>query len=767
MAEREPAATAFRSAGRTGPAPERDSSTGAPELIVGAKLRPPPRRSDSWIRRDRLLARLDSARDRELVLVDAPVGYGKTVLLADWAGSEAHQRKVAWLSLDPLDSDSSRFLAHLVAAIRRAFPGFGEGVVTALGGPDPRGPSLLSGLINELSELPDPLLLVLDDYHAVRGATVHETMARLLEQLPPTVELAIATRSDPALPLGRLRAAGQVLELRAADLAFDEADVEALLSASGVNLPPSVVRELVERLEGWPAGTYLAAVSLRDEENPEDFVHRFTGSHRHIADYLTEEVLRRQPEGMRNFLARTSIFHRFSAEVCDAVLERTDSRVLLDHLEQWNLFLVGLDDHREWYRYHHLFHELLAADLTRREPTAGAVLHHRAGLWFASHGLVEEAIDHMLEAGDRSLAGSLITRHWRTFVNSGRTETVRAWIVALGEDAIKADPVVALTAAWIAALEGEPDQLPELLAAAERGSFEGPLPDGTASLESGVALIRGIFGFDGFHQMGASLRRAAELESRPGSPWMGYVLLGLGVMALLSGSPEEARARFREGLNVSPHNEPIARLALLSELSLAEGELGNPDEALRLAEQARLIGEEAGLSEDPRSSFALMAMGQALKERGELGAAAFQLERAVSLRMSSKSMSPWVTIQALLTLAPLKFALTDREGARRLLDQARTMLSRFEDGDEVGRRIEKIERAIRASPHRLDFGQTLTERELAVLSLLPTRLSQREIGRELFLSLNTVKSHTRAIYRKLGVASRKEAVERAGDFGLL
>lgn len=739
---------------------------GPPDLIVQTKLRPPARRSESWIRRDRLLDRLAGARDRKLFLVDAPVGYGKTDLLSEWAGSEASRRAVAWVSLDPLDSDPNRFLAHLVAAVRQAFPEFGQDVMAGLGVPDSPGARLVSRLINELSELP-ALLVVLDDYHTVRGETVHESMAFLLEQLPPTVQVAIATRSDPPLPLGRFRVAGQMLELRADDLAFDEADLEALLAAVDVGLPPPVLRDLLERIEGWPAGGYLAAVSLRDEEDPEGFVQRFTGSHRHIADYLTEEVLRRQPEDVRNFLARTSIFDRFSADVCDAVLERADSRLVIDRLEHWNLFLVGLDDHREWYRYHHLFQELLAADLTRREPAAAAVLHERAGTWFASAGFIQEAIHHMIESGDRALAGRLLFRHWRVFVNSGQAKTVRAWMTALGEDVITVDPLMALTAAWMAALGGEPERLPDLLAAAERGSYDGPLPDGTASLESGVALIRGIFGFDGFQRMGEALRLAAELETSPDSPWKGFILLGLGLRAFLVDEAEEARALLQEGLRLAPPGEAIARMALLSELSLVEGELGDSDEALRLAENARRLAEEAGLTEDPRSSMALVAMGQVLRERGELAAAEAQFERALALRTVPGSMSPWITLQVLLALAPVKFALGDRVGARRLLGWARGILTRFDGDGEVASRLEKVERSIRASAHRLEFGQTMTERELAVLSLLPTKLNQREIGRQLFLSLNTVKSHTRAIYRKLGATSRSEAVAMARDFGLL
>ncbi len=762
---------ARRRAARTRTRGERNGrgdlpAPGSRDLIVRTKLRPPSRRSDSWIRRDRLLARLAQGRDRELVLVDAPVGYGKTGLLSDWAASEATERWVAWVSLDPLDSDPNRCLAHLVAAIRQAFPRFGQSVEAALRVPSSLGAPVVSHLINELSELPAPILLILDDYHHLRGEAIHGSMAELLDRLPPTVQLAIATRSDPPLPLGRLRASGEVLELRAADLALDEVDLEALLAASNVSLSRPALRELLDRLEGWPAGAYLAAVALRDEPDSDGFVDRFTGSHRHIADYLTEEVLRRQPDDVRNFLTRTSIFDRFSAELCDAVLERKDSQLALDQLEHWNLFLVGLDDHRQWYRYHHLFRELLATDLARREPAAVATLHRRAGTWFASHGLVQEGIDHMLKGDDRPQAGRLVSRYWRVFLNSGRVTTVRAWFAALGET-VKADPAVALSAAWVAALGGEAERVPALLAVAEDGSEAGPLPDGTASLEAGAALVRGIFGFDGFRQMEASLRRADELESSPDSPWRGYILVGLGLTAFLKGNTEQARALLRQGLRLAPEEEAVARLLLLSQLSMVEGELRNANEAVRLAGEARRIGDEAGLSEDPRFSVAMVAMGAAHKERGELVAAEAELDRALVIRTANGAMNPWVTLQGLVLLAPVKFALGDRDEARRLLDRARGMLARLDKDRDVVRLVEKAERAIRASAHRLEFGQTLTERELAVLSLLPTGHNQRDIARELFLSLNTVKSHTRAIYRKLGVTSRSEAVARARDLGLV
>jgi LuxR family transcriptional regulator, maltose regulon positive regulatory protein len=736
-------------------------------LVLETKLRPPSL-GRGHVPRRRLIDSLIASSDRRLVLLDAPVGYGKTMLLSEWRASSAENRPFAWVSIDPEDADPGRLLAHVVEALRRSFPGFGDSVIPAL---QVQGAYLEDDvaprIINELAKLEGPAVLLLDDYHALRGDRIHEIVTFLMDHLPATVQLAVATRADPPLPLSRLRASGGLLELRAADLRFDDEEASALMSASSVRLDGIHLQELLDRTEGWPAGLYLAALTLRGHEDPQSFVRRFAGTNRHVADYLTEEVLGRETEEVRTFLTRTSILDRLCSGLCDEVLQSEGSQEIIEELEHSNLFIVPLDDRRQWYRYHHLFQDMLRADLARTDADRAPELHGRASAWFEAHDLPEEAFRHAIAGTDHPRAGRLISRHWRSLTTAGRAETVNRWLEELGDDAVAADPVVALAAAWMALVSGQPDRVERWLAVVEAGSVSGPLPDGTVSLESGALLIRGLYGFRGLRQMRASLLRASELESDASSPWRAVIATGLGVAAYFASDLSEARDQLREAVGSAPPSDPMLLILALGELSLVEGELGDDDAAQALALQAQRIAEERGLTRDPGNSFTLLALGQSAANRGELAGARNQLEQALELRKRAGRLSPMPGVQILLALASVSFGLGDADEARKLVNEARLLVESLDDAGELTRRVEDQERALRSTAHRLEFGQELTDRELGVLRLLPTRLTQREIGRELYLSLNTVKSHTRAIYRKLAVSSRSEAVSKARQINIL
>ena len=346
-----------------------------------------PRLREGRVARPRLLERLRAATVREFVLVCAPAGFGKSTLLADWV--QVDRRPVAWLSLDEGDNDPVRFWRHIAAAMDRARPGVAERASLLVG--DPTSSSFMpavTALVNDLAESAEDVVLVVDDYHLIHAQHVHRSVEFLLEHLPGSLRLVVASRSDPPLPLARLRARGQSAELRAADLRFTLAEAAQLMAAStGLDLPEDVVGALGERTEGWVAGLQLAALSLQGRRDVEGFVAEFSGSHRYVLDYLTEEVLDRQPPDIRTFLLETSVLDRLSGALCDAVLERRDSQLLLESVERANLFLLPLDDERRWWRYHHLFADLLRSRLAREDPTRAAALHHAAAGWYERQGL--------------------------------------------------------------------------------------------------------------------------------------------------------------------------------------------------------------------------------------------------------------------------------------------------------------------------------------------------------------------------------------------
>jgi LuxR family maltose regulon positive regulatory protein len=727
----------------------------------------PPRVGMGWVARPRLLRVLTGSAGARLLLVDAPVGYGKSTLLAGWRGAEEERRSFAWVSLDEADSDPMRMLAHLLAAIRTAVDDFGTEIIPLLRATGVDSIDVvLRNLLDELNDVPTPMVIVLDDYHRLPGHVSRELVGDLVMNVPATTQVAIATRADPPLPLGRLRAMGSLIEIRADELRFDESEATRLLEASGVSLSAAAVTSLVERTEGWPAGLYLAALSLRSEPDPSAFVSRFAGTHRHVADYLSEEVLQREQGTTRAFLVRSSVLDRMCGALCDAVLGTTGSQAILEELEHSNLFIVPLDDDRTWYRYHHLFGEMLQAELARTDPDLATRIRAAASGWFEAQGLHEDAIRHAISAGDIALAGDLIARHWPSLFSAGRLETVRQWLGALGEYSIEMHPAAALTAAWVAALGGEPEAMERWLLAVEKhGDGEGSI-EGSSSLEGGVATVRGLFGFRGLNARYRDLTRARELEPR-GSRWDPLLLWGLAHVALLSGDPSAAKRQLEDALTLTSSEYAISQIIVLSWLSIVETELGRPDTGVELARRAETVARESGLTADPRSSGIPLAIGLAAAATGDLVAAQDAMERAVDMRQGAGHLSPWVTLEILLALAPIRFLRGDTQGAEELLDEARALLAELEDAGDLGRRLEETYRLLRRSGRDSGFGETLTDREMAVLRLMASDLSLREIGGQLYLSLNTVKTHSRAIYRKLGVSSRAGAVDRAKDLQLL
>jgi LuxR family maltose regulon positive regulatory protein len=471
------------------PPPEAIGSPG-PELLWTKLAAPAPR--PGLLPRTDLQEQLQKGLEAKLCLLDAPAGSGKTTLLAQWSAT-AGAGRVAWVSLDEGDNDPTRFWVYVVEALRTVEPGVGAAALDAL-----RRPSadlyraVLPGLLNQLSAAGSPLFLVLDDYHLITNSACHQILGYFLDHLPAGVHVALAGRTDPPLPLARMRARGELAEIRVAELQFTGEEAMALLNGEmGLQLAADDVERLAERTEGWAAGLYLAGLSLRGRKDSSAFVAAFQGDNRHIADYLGAEVLASQPDTIRAFLLRTSILERLSGPFCDAVLEAQGSARLLEELERSNLFLVPLDHRREWYRYHHLFAQLLRLELAAGEPALVATLHRRAAAWHRQAGNLDAAIGHASAAGQFDEAAALIARHWLTYWRRGQRATVARWLDGLPEEAIMANPPVAYVAAWIRGYSGASKQeFERWLAVLDDPSWEGPLQDGVSSLAFGANLAR-------------------------------------------------------------------------------------------------------------------------------------------------------------------------------------------------------------------------------------------------------------------------------------
>ena len=743
----------------------RQASESRGVVFLESKLHAPPVRRELVARKD-LVDELVASADKPIVLIDAPVGYGKTTLMAQWKAVDP--RSFAWVTLDRLDNDPNHFWSYVIEALRRVEPALGDWSDAVPASKDTLQHVFLPRLLSALSRSSIPIVLVLDDYHHIKNAHCHEQTILLLDNLPPTMQVVVSSRADPPLLVGRRRVEGSLHEVRAADLRFFYSEADTLLSqVLGRKLTGKQIRKLVDKTEGWPAGLYLAAVSLRDHTDPDNLIEEFTGSARHVADYLSNEILSRLPENVRRFLLRTSILTRFSAPLCDEVLGIDESAAIIDDLERSNLLIVPLDDHREWYRYHQLFGDLLRSELTRTHLSTVPELHRRASNWFRQSKLVSQAVHHAIEAGDRRATRELISANWYSYLNAGRLETVRSWLSTVGDEEIATDPVLSLTAAWCSALVGEIEDAEVWLAAARIGTVDGPLPDGAQSLDSGIALVTSMFGLSGVSVAIADARRALELEQDPGH-WRSVALAALGCFSYLSGDLETAKATLGEAIAPNHLNQPVLEIVARCELALVSADYGDKRRAIELTHEARQMMEQNGLAGLPQTSLVYLALGRISADDGDLSEAREMLETALTTRRLRPRLSPWVTLQVLLELAPVRFSQGDQDGARALLKEAQEILTANPDAGTLADQLQRLERSLgRSSQRPAIFGDSLTDRELAVLRLLPSDLTHRAIAGELFVSLNTVKSHVRAIYRKMSVTSRVGAVEKARELELI
>ncbi len=440
-----------------------------PSQLLETKLYVPTLRR-GLVTRPRLSERLNRGGESKLTLVSAPAGFGKTTLLAEWLASTPVEKQTAWLSLDPSDNEAAPFWPYVIAALQTAAPGIGATALSLLQGPQPPPiETVFATLLNELSALPNDVVLVLDDYHVIDAHDIQDGMSFLLEHLPPRLHLVITTRADPALPLARLRARGELVEIRAADLRFTPEEAAAYLNeVMGLDLGASEVVALEARTEGWIAALQLAALSIQGRDDVAGFIAGFAGDDRYIVDYLADEVLHRQPEHVRQFLLQTSILGRLTGPLCDAVTGHEGGTAMLEALDRGNLFLVPLDDRRRWYRYHQLFADVLRTRLFDEQPAWVPDLHRRASHWYEHNGDRSEAIRHALAGEDFDRAASLIELAVPALRQGHHEVTALRWLRALPDEVIGRRPVLSVAYAWALLSIGELEDVERRLGDGER-----------------------------------------------------------------------------------------------------------------------------------------------------------------------------------------------------------------------------------------------------------------------------------------------------------
>ena len=739
-------------------------------VLVATKLHVPAI-GGQLVHRAALLDALSAGRRRKLTLLSAPAGWGKTTLLAQWALGAGEDQRFGWLSLDRSDNDPVWFWMYVVAALQKVSPGVGTRAVELLAmGADPVQ-VVLPTLLNDLDTIASPMVLIVDDYHLVVNRAVHQQLAFFIDRMPANLHLVLATRSDPMLPLARLRASGDLVEMRSDDLRFGAIEADQLLNdVLGLDLADSDVQLLHRRTEGWAAGLYLAALSLAGRADAAAFIRTFAGDHRHIVDYLMAEVLDGQPPQMRSFLLRTSVLGRLSAALCDAVLQATGSESILEKIERENLFVVPLDMSRRWYRYHHLFGELLRTELHRSEPDVVADLHRRAAAWFEGEGLVDEAVRHLVAAGDIAESADLIAADWVNEFNGGGLSTVSGWLDLLPDEFVRQDPRLSAARAWIALNVGQFDDAHMWIEALEAASAAETVKHG--SLDAQLVALREVHAFKTGDVAAAleAARRAITLDFDDALQARSAACCMYGSALYFSGSIDEAQATFRRAVQLAERvGDRRRRIYALGYLALIAAESGQFADAEHQIRRTTGVGTYPAGGEHFVNAIVSLAAATILDLRGDRAAAADAAHLAVSL--ARKGGGILELAKTLVVRANILADLGDHETAAASRNEAIALLRGCADADIAQTVLTAAPRskcvAVRLRNQGDTAAEELTAKEQEVLRLLATRLSRREIGQRLYVSLNTVKTHQRALYRKLGVENRAAAVARARELGLL
>jgi LuxR family maltose regulon positive regulatory protein len=718
------------------------------------------------VSRGNLLDQLEASVATPVVAICAPAGYGKTVLATEWA--ERDRRPFVWLSIDRHDNDPAVLLTYLAVGLDRVEP-IDPAVLGALAS---RCASITKTVLPRLgaalSSKALPVVVVLDDLQLLHHQEALEALAMLVDHLPPGSQLAVLSRGEPPLPIARWRAEGRLAELGPGDLAMDPAEAGSLLAAARVELSDVEVAELTRRTEGWPVALYLAALSIKTQHPSNRGGVGFGGRDRFLVDYLQSVLLSRLSPTQVQFLTRTAVLDRLSGPLCDAVLGTTGSAAVLASLERSNLLVVPLDRQHEWYRYHQLFRELLRGELERSEPELVRELTRRAAKWCADHGLAEAAVDYAMDAGDADLVARGVEQAAIGVYRSGRLATVQRWFDWFDDHGlIQHYPAVAMLGAWIQALGGHAAAAERWAAAAERGSYEGMLPDGSASIDGWRALLRAKLCRHGVTQMRADAELALTLIP-VGSLWRAPAQLLLGISHLLAGELGVADDVLAEAVEVAEDTGATlaASVALAERAILA---IGRQDwhEAETLVEQARSLVIKAHLEDCATSIVVYAAAARVAIHHGNRDRADQDLARAKQLQPQATHALPYYAVQARLELVRAYLALSDVAAARTVLREVDDLMRWRPDLGALPLQANQLRSQLDHLGADAIAMSSLTIAERRLLPLLPTHHSFREIGQHLHISQHTVKTQAMSIYRKLGVSSRGQAIQQLQEIGLL
>ena len=736
--------------------------------LAEAKLAP-PRSRPGLVERPRILTSLSAAHHSTLTLVAAPAGYGKTTAVEAWCAMQP--LPVAWVTLDPGDNDAVRLWMYVAKGLDRVRPGLGQPTLRRLRVAGADVWPALDELLNRVALSGVRLVMVLEDLHLVKNQEALASLDHALEHLPANVRLVVLTRADPPLRVPEMRARRSLTEMRAADLAFTTHEaLEFLIGLEHLELDEVEVARLCERTEGWPAALSLAALWLRGVEDPHAAVREFGGDHRFVAEYLTDAVIRNLDADERRFVLQASVLGRFTPEVCDAVLGRSDSAKVLDQLERTNLFIARLGN-GEWFRVHSLFAEFATSRLASLEPGVGAAIHSKAARWLRDRRLVGEAAPHAAAAGDHEFLADMLGEGAPDLVRRGGSRTIIHWARTLPDSSLVQSPIAALGAAHALAVLGHGTlELRRFLRLADSGAGAGtPKPDG-GDLPAIVSAARcSALEDDVRGQLEEAIRGLDFAEQGTGE----YVVPALGQLGrtqYLAGDTDAAwRTSLRAVENPEAERRPMGHAAGRSTMAIIAAERGRLSTARLHAERAQLIVAGIGNSRTwIGAATGSLAIGVVLAAEGNLAEAERNLALADGLLEDEVATAHHVW--ALLLLTRTRCRRGRLAEAETSLRSARAELHELADGGRLPSLLAEVEHELAVARRRVAGGDMLeppSDAELAVLRLLASDLSARQIGAQLFVSLNTVRSHTRALYRKLGVNSRAEAIGRAAELDLL
>ncbi len=665
-------------------------------------------------------------------MIVAPPGYGKSSLLSEWAERDA--RPFVWLASEALESVDLRSTAD-----------------AAVGHGDDRG----------------EFVVALDDAHLAPPDVVRDLLGLLLAELPDGATVAVGSRTEPPLPLGRLRARRALIEVRTPDLAMMPAEAALLLRQAGLELDFTTVQALVRRTEGWPVGLYLAALSVGEQADVAGALGRLRGDDHHLAEYFRDEVLSTLPPDLTEFALRTSVLDELAGPVCDAVLETRGSALTLRRLEKAMPLLRPLDPAHEVFRWHGLFRDALGAELRRTAPELVRPLHERACAWYEASGEIDEAIAHAVSSGDLVHTGDLLWANIVAYVTQGRNELVQDWLTGFTRDELGSYAPLALAGAHSFLAAGNVAEARHLAVAAAAVAERSRGARGPRSLRAGLAGFEAIIGRVGVGGMGEAAERVCELEPAD-SPWRPVCLFLRGTALHLTGDSASAVRLLGEGADLSAATAPSTTALCLAQAAMIAIEQQDWDTAAELTDRARRVIDERGLAEYPICALAFAASAATRAHHGRADEAKRDLRSGIELLTVLGDFIPWYGAEARILLAHASLWLADVVGARTLLAEASRLARRTSGAviferwfDEAWSHMDELAETSLAGP------SSLTIAELRILRFLPSHRSFREIASQLGVSANTVKTQAHAVYRKLGAASRSEAVMRASDAGLL